>query len=78
MLDNNEILQLSATDLAGHLSCIHLTQPDAEVARGARAKPKSWDPLLEILRKRGTCMNRLISITLKGPATNSFGSKVSA
>ena len=53
MLDNNGILHLSATDLAGHLSCNHLTQLDAEVARGVRAKPKSWDPLLEILRKRG-------------------------
>jgi len=53
MLDNNGILQLSATDLSGHLSCIHLTQLDAELARGARAKPKSWDPPLEILRKRG-------------------------
>ena len=53
MLDNKGILHFSATDLAGHLSCNHLTQLDAEVARGARAKPKSWDPLLEILRKRG-------------------------
>ena len=53
MLDNQGILHFSATDLAGHLSCNHLTQLDAEVARGARAKPKSWDPLLEILRKRG-------------------------
>lgn len=53
MLDNTGILHFSATDLAGHLSCSHLTQLDAEVARGARAKPKSWDPLLEILRKRG-------------------------
>ena len=53
MLDNQGILHFSATDLAGHLSCNHLTQLDAEAARGARAKPKSWDPLLEILRKRG-------------------------
>ena len=53
MLDDKGILHFSATDLAGHLSCNHLTQLDAEVARGARAKPKSWDPLLEILRKRG-------------------------
>ena len=53
MLDKRGILHFSATDLAGHLSCSHLTQLDAEVARGARAKPKSWDPLLEVLRKRG-------------------------
>ena len=42
MLDNKGLLHFSATDLAGHLSCNHLTQLDAEVARGARAKPKSW------------------------------------
>ena len=53
MLDHKGNLHFSATDLAGHLSCNHLTQLDAEVARGVRAKPKSWDPLLEILRKRG-------------------------
>ena len=53
MLDNQGILHFSATHLAVHLSCNHLTQLDAEAARGARAKPKSWDPLLEILRKRG-------------------------
>ncbi len=53
MLNNNGHLHFSATDLAGHLSCNHLTQLDAEVAKGVRAKPKSWDPLLEILRKRG-------------------------
>ncbi len=53
MLDNKGILYFNATDLASHLSCNHLTQLDAEVARGARAKPKSWDPFLEVLRKRG-------------------------
>ena len=53
MLDNKGNLQFSATDLTGHLNCNHLTQLDAEVARGTRAKPKSWDPLLELLRKRG-------------------------
>ena len=58
MLDNNGNLHFSATDLAGHVSCNHLTQLDAEVARGARAKPKRWDPLLEILRKRGDLHER--------------------
>ena len=53
MLDNKGILHFSATNLAAHLNCNHLTQLDAEVARGTRAKPKIWDPLLEILRKRG-------------------------
>ena len=58
MLDINGYLHFSATDLAGHVSCNHLTQLDAEVARGARAKPKKWDPLLEILRKRGDLHER--------------------
>ena len=53
MFENKGVLHFSATDLAGHLSCNHLTQLDAEVARGIRAKPKIWDPLLEVLRQRG-------------------------
>ena len=44
---------LSAHDLVGHINCQHLTQMDIEVAKGARAKPDHWDPLLEILRERG-------------------------
>lgn len=53
MLKNKDLIQLSASDLVGHLSCRHLTGLDAEVARGTREKPKVWDPLLEILRERG-------------------------
>ena len=53
MLDNKGILHFSATDFADHLRCNHLTQLDAEVARGTRPKPQSWDPLPEILRRRG-------------------------
>jgi len=30
-----------------------LTELDLQVATGALAKPKHWDPLLEILRERG-------------------------
>ena len=44
---------LSASDLVGHLNCGHLTELDLRVAIGALAKPKHWDPLLEILRERG-------------------------
>ena len=53
MMDSKGILHFSSTDLAGHSSCNFLTQLDAEVASGVRAKPKRWDPLLEILRKTG-------------------------
>ena len=48
-----ESLQLSATDLVGHLNCRHLTGLDRAVAEGTIAKPKVWDPLLKILWERG-------------------------
>ena len=54
MRSHDGILHFSATDLAGHLSCAHLTAMDTAVARGARDKPKRWDPLLDILRARGS------------------------
>lgn len=53
MFNSKGILHFSATDLAGHLSCNHLTQLDAEVARGTRAKPDNWTPMLDILHMRG-------------------------
>lgn len=46
-------IELTATDLVGHLNCRHLTSLNLEVARGVRAKPSHWDPFLEILRERG-------------------------
>lgn len=46
-------LQLSASDLVGHLNCRHLTGLDTAVANGCLAKPAVWDPLLEILVERG-------------------------
>lgn len=46
-------IQLSATDLVGHLHCSHLTELDIQVTDGTLAKPAHWDPLLEILRERG-------------------------
>ena len=53
MRSHDGVLHLSATDLAGHLSCAHLTALDAAVARGTRDKPGFWDPLGDILRVRG-------------------------
>ncbi len=58
MIRIGETLQLSATDLVGHLNCRHLTNLDVEVANGALAKPKGWDPLLEILWERGVAHER--------------------
>ncbi|WP_243613862.1 TM0106 family RecB-like putative nuclease [Shimia aestuarii] len=48
-----DAIQLSASDLVGHLSCSHLTELDLSVVSGALEKPNVWDPLLEILRERG-------------------------
>jgi len=49
----DQILQLSATDLANHLSCTHLSQQSRAVAEGRAKKPKWHDPIAEILRERG-------------------------
>ncbi|HEX6885335.1 MAG TPA: TM0106 family RecB-like putative nuclease, partial [Planctomycetota bacterium] len=51
-LDGTE-LQLSATDLANHLACGHLSALDRKVARRELAAPHWSDPALELLRKRG-------------------------
>ena len=53
MHKTGESIQLSASDLVGHLNCRHLTGLDIAVANGVLEKPKIWDPLLEILRERG-------------------------
>ena len=46
-------LRLSATDLANHLNCPHLTQRNRDAARGAIRKPHWRDPIALILRERG-------------------------
>jgi uncharacterized protein len=46
-------LQLTASDLLGHLNCTHLTGLDIQVAKGLLSKPVHWDPLLDILAERG-------------------------
>jgi predicted RecB family nuclease len=49
----DDSFELSATDLVGFLNCRHLTALDRAAAQGALAKPKVWDPLLQILLERG-------------------------
>ena len=46
-------IRLSATDLANHLGCHHLTSLDLAVAVGARAAPIWHSPDLWVLRQRG-------------------------
>ncbi|HZD53299.1 MAG TPA: hypothetical protein VE175_09635, partial [Woeseiaceae bacterium] len=49
----DQLLRLSATDLANHLSCAHLSQLSRAVAEGRAEKPQRHDPIAEILRERG-------------------------
>jgi len=46
-------IQLSASDLVGHINCRYLTQLDVKVARGTLPKPAHYDPTLEVLIERG-------------------------
>jgi predicted RecB family nuclease len=45
--------ELTATDLVGYLNCRHLSELDRAVAEERLAKPKVFDPLLEVLSERG-------------------------
>ncbi len=45
--------RLSATDLANHLGCRHLTLLDLQAAEGKLSPPTFRDPLLEVLQQRG-------------------------
>jgi uncharacterized protein len=48
-----QLLRLSATDLANHLGCVHLSQQNRAAVEGRAKKPKWHDPITEILRQRG-------------------------
>lgn len=58
MLNLGHAIQLSASDLVGYLNCHHLSHLDTLVATGALAKPRSWDPSLEVLWERGAAHER--------------------
>jgi hypothetical protein len=60
--------ELSATDLVGYLNCRHLSDLDRAVAEGRLAKPKVFDPMLEILWERGAAheQNYLEHLTQAG------------
>jgi uncharacterized protein len=49
----DELLRLSATDLANHLGCVHLTQLNRLAAQGLAHRPVWDDPLGALLRERG-------------------------
>lgn len=56
-LDGPHLL-LSATDLAGHLGCAHLTQLERARAQGRLEAPRWEDPAAEVLRERGVAHER--------------------
>ena len=49
----DDLLRLSATDLANHLGCLHLSQQNRAVAEGRAQRPRWKDPLADLLRERG-------------------------
>ncbi|HZN03508.1 MAG TPA: TM0106 family RecB-like putative nuclease, partial [Candidatus Polarisedimenticolia bacterium] len=53
MKRTGDTLRLSATDLANHLACRHLSHLDLAVARGLRRPPDWNSPDAAILRERG-------------------------
>jgi uncharacterized protein len=59
-------LELSASDLASHLGCRHLTQLDLLVANGRLAPPRWRDPALDVLQQRGLELERLYLEHLRG------------
>jgi uncharacterized protein len=58
MIRDGSVLRLSATDLAGHLACRHLTELERLVAQRLRRAPVWRDPMLEVLQQRGLAHER--------------------
>src|SRR6267142_2299657 len=66
MRQTGSTLRLSATDLANHLACHHLSHLDLAVARGERRPPEFYRPDVAILRERGTEHERAFLSHLEG------------
>lgn len=49
----NNGIRFSSRDVSGYLNCRYLTGLELQVAHGALARPKPWDPSLEALWERG-------------------------
>jgi uncharacterized protein len=48
-----ELLRFSATDLANHLGCGHLSRLELAVAEGRERRPHRNDPIVDLLMERG-------------------------
>src|SRR4051812_14459759 len=53
MFKVGDAIELSASDLVGHLNCRHQTNLDLAVAEGRLPRPLVWNPSADILRERG-------------------------
>lgn len=75
MQARNGRLFLSATDLAAHLSCKHLTQLNRDVAEGRREAPRWSDPAQALLQQRGLEHETayLESLRREGPSVVTLG-----
>jgi predicted RecB family nuclease len=58
MIRDGSTLRLSATDIAGHLACRHLTELERRAADGHLRPPVWRDPALEVLQERGLAHER--------------------
>ena len=72
MLKVGDDIELSASDLVGHLNCRYLTDLDLAVANGQREKPKHWDPFLKLLRERGAIHEKAFLDHLKSEGYQVF------
>jgi predicted RecB family nuclease len=72
MLKVGDDIELSASDLVGHLNCRYLTDLDLAVANGRLEKPKHWDPFLKLLRERGAIHEKAFLDHLKGEGFQVF------
>ncbi len=66
MHNENETFWLSASDLANHLGCRHLTQLDLAVAQGTLQPPTWRDPTAIILQERGLDLEQTYLNHLRG------------
>jgi uncharacterized protein len=53
MIIDKGAIALSATDVANHLSCRHLTSLNLQLARGERRPPDFDNPHAKVLQQRG-------------------------
>ena len=75
MLKVGDDIELSASDLVGHLNCRYLTDLDLAVANGQLEKPKHRDPFLKLLQERGAIHEKAFLDHLKSEGYQVFESK---